>query len=289
MEAKMFSDLQIETRRGQLAAYAWDASGAKAAVCHIHGLGEHARRYMWLAEFFRRKGISTLAIDLRGHGRSPGRRGHVGARADTLNEIDSLVALARERHGGLPMLVYGHSLGGNIVLHYRRAGRLSAVPAAYIATAPWLELRSKIPKPLLLFAKGASKLKPDLRVRAMPGARRAPGRRAADEPEGDKLLHGYISFRTAVDAHEAARALLEGRIEDRFGGAARPAFILQGTEDNICVPGAARALAAAEGGLCSCIEFDGYCHELYSGSADESGFRAIDMLARLVLAHARQP
>ena len=42
----------------------------------IHGLGEHSGRYLNLIQDFNDKNISVFTIDIRGHGKSEGKRGH---------------------------------------------------------------------------------------------------------------------------------------------------------------------------------------------------------------------
>ena len=90
----------------------------KAVVCLVHGLGEHTSRYAHVAEAFGRQGFVLFGADLRGHGRSGGARGHISSIEDFMKDIDVLLEQARLRYPGLPIILYGHSLGGIQVLHY---------------------------------------------------------------------------------------------------------------------------------------------------------------------------
>jgi acylglycerol lipase len=90
----------------------------KAVVCLVHGLGEHTLRYAHVAEAFGKEGYVLLGADLRGHGRSGGTRGHISSVEDFMQDIDVLLEQARTRYPGLPIILYGHSLGGVLVLHY---------------------------------------------------------------------------------------------------------------------------------------------------------------------------
>ena len=47
----------------------------KAVMSLVHGFGEHCMRYVPMAEDLNAQGIAVVAIDLRGHGRSEGKRG----------------------------------------------------------------------------------------------------------------------------------------------------------------------------------------------------------------------
>ena len=63
--------------------------GRKGTLCVLHGLGEHCGRYGHIAEQFAAAGYATRAFDLRGFGRSQGRRGHMRF-ARTLQDLDAL-------------------------------------------------------------------------------------------------------------------------------------------------------------------------------------------------------
>lgn len=104
----------------KLFAQAWepDVIQARAVACLVHGLGEHTSRYAHVAEAFNKEGIILFGADLRGHGRSEGARGHINSIEDFMQGIDLLFAQARARYPGLPLFLYGHSLGGILVLHY---------------------------------------------------------------------------------------------------------------------------------------------------------------------------
>jgi acylglycerol lipase len=90
----------------------------RAVICLVHGLGEHTSRYAHVAEAFGKEGFVLFGADLRGHGRSGGVRGHISSINDFMNDIDMLLEQARTRYPGLPIILYGHSLGGILVLHY---------------------------------------------------------------------------------------------------------------------------------------------------------------------------
>jgi alpha-beta hydrolase superfamily lysophospholipase len=90
----------------------------RAVVCLVHGLGEHILRYAHVAEALGKDGFVFFGFDLRGHGRSEGERGHFNSDEDFLSDIDLLLEQARARYPGLPIFLYGHNLGGILVLNY---------------------------------------------------------------------------------------------------------------------------------------------------------------------------
>jgi acylglycerol lipase len=124
---------------------AWEAHDPRAALLVVHGMFEHSRRYQEFATFMAESGVSTYALDLRGHGASEGRRGHARRFELFLQDLDRF---RREVQGlapqGVPLLLLGHSLGGLIVLRYLE--EYDAPITAAVLTAPWLGTAVPVPR-----------------------------------------------------------------------------------------------------------------------------------------------
>ena len=110
----------------------------KAVVCLVHGLGEHSGRYAHVAAALNDAGYALLGFDLRGHGKSGGPRGHTPSYETLMDDIGRLLAEAAHRYPGRPQFLYGHSLGGNLVLNYalRRKPGIGGVVATSPARLP---------------------------------------------------------------------------------------------------------------------------------------------------------
>jgi len=108
-----------------------------AAMAVLHGFGDHTGRYEDFAQYFTRYRIAVIGLDLPGHGRSSGRRGHVKGLSYILNHIHQLMLESRRRFIELPIFLYGHCMGGNFILNYalRHSSReISGV----IVSSPWI-------------------------------------------------------------------------------------------------------------------------------------------------------
>lgn len=99
------------------------AEGAgKAIVVIAHGLVEHGARYAEFAAFLASRGYHVYAHDHRGHGltEAPGAsRGRFAWRDGARLVRDDMLAvrdLAARTHPGLPIILFGHSMGGMIAL-----------------------------------------------------------------------------------------------------------------------------------------------------------------------------
>ncbi len=114
------------------------ARGARrGTLVFVHGWGDYTGRWAEQAAWFGDRGIAVYAADQRGHGRTPGTRGHVDRFTQYLSDLASLRKLAAAEAPG-PQLLMGHSFGAFIVLRY-----LETAPpplAGAIALTPYVDL-----------------------------------------------------------------------------------------------------------------------------------------------------
>ncbi len=142
----------------QIVGNDWRPTGAiRGSIALVHGLGEHIWRYQHVAAAINTAGYSLVGIDLPGHGRSGGPRGHSSYDL-ILDEIDHLLGETKKRYPGAPTFLYGHSLGGALVLYYALKQR----PAlrGVIATSPGLLPGDPVPEAKVLLAKIMSRIAP---------------------------------------------------------------------------------------------------------------------------------
>ena len=108
----------------------------KALVALVHGLGEHTARYAHVGKALTDSGYILVGFDLRGHGRSGGSRGHAPSLETYMQDIRQFFVRLETRYPDLPHFLYGHSLGGLLVLAY--ATQYGAHLRGVVATGPGL-------------------------------------------------------------------------------------------------------------------------------------------------------
>ncbi|AKN30465.1 lipase [Clostridium carboxidivorans P7] len=91
---------------------------AKAVVVIVHGLCEHLERYNYFTKKLNDFGYTVYRFDNRGHGKSGGERGYVESFQDFFKDADKVVDMALEENKGLPVFMFGHSMGGFITAGY---------------------------------------------------------------------------------------------------------------------------------------------------------------------------
>lgn len=279
---KMFREFNLKevTGKGQdkgiIIGYHWSVEAAEKVVVIIHGIGEYAGRYDRLANIFNEKNIAVLSMDLRGHGKSFGKRGHTAPRQEILKDIDDLIIYALEAYPGVPLILYGHSMGGNMVLDYRIRGLLANRPSAFVVTAPWVRLVKPLSKPLGLAALVLSKLGPSTTFESKIDSSVLGNPKSVGEYKKDPLVHGKISAETAQDGFTTARMLEEVKLQGDFNGKGKPILLIHGKEDKLCSIQGTRAIAKNDDAkLMTYLELEGIYHEVHNGGIDSDGTEVI--------------
>src|SRR6266446_264708 len=75
----------------------YEADTPRAAVLVLHGWGDHAGRWRDVGERLRAAGYSSYLLELRGHGRSGGRRGHLSRFSQLLGDLQAFRRVVRLR------------------------------------------------------------------------------------------------------------------------------------------------------------------------------------------------
>ena len=244
----------------------------QAVIVLVHGKGEHSGRYRHLGDNFTADGIAVLAFDQLGHGLTEGKRGHADSYEELMDGIDRLLEEANARHPGKPIFLYGHSMGGNIMINYvlRRQPQLTGA----VATGPWLKLAaSDRPLPLVIWSRIAKQMK-----RKRPPA---PPTYLTSDPDmlarlvSDPLGHGKFSAKLFFAIRRAGLWALEHASELSI-----PLLILHGGDDTVTASEASRQFTERAGKLCTFQEWPGLRHELHNERRREDVFAAIKMWIR---------
>ena len=239
------SDVSIPTPDGLvLRGRHWARPHPRGVVIVAHGFGEHGGCYRHVAEALGPAlEFDFVAPDLRGHGRSPGRRGVVGRYEELTSDLRAVLAWAESERPGLPRFVLGHSNGGQVAL--RLALEDGDGPAGLILSNPSLHIVVPVPRYklrigrfLLRFAPGvtlAGKVADDWMTRD-PEMRR--------EHRLDALRHSRISAPLFFGMVEGG-PLIEGRA----GEIRVPVLMLLGGSDPVIDANASRRIFARLGSL----------------------------------------
>ncbi len=236
----------------------WQAEKPAALLCMVHGLGEHCNRYNHLAEFMNKNQVACLAYDLQGHGRSGGKRGHTPGFDLLLNEIELLLQTGAKGYPGLPVFLYGHSMGGNLVLNYvlKRKPSLAGV----IATGSWIRLK-KLPSAAIKFvATNMVSLLPSLsQSNNLNPNHISRDKKVVQEYTDDPLVHDRITLSTAVSV------LTEAEFLETFNGTfSLPLLLMHGSGDEIVDVAGSQDFARRTSGPITLKIWEGLYHEIHN-------------------------
>lgn len=165
----------------------------KGVVVLVHGFGEHSGRYLQnVLPMLIKNDFAVVTYDNVGHGKSSGKRGHCPSFDALLDILQAIIDRAKGYYPEIPVLLYGHSMGGNLVLNYalRRENDIAAI----IATSPYLRLAFQPPKWKMVIGKWMLNRLPSI---TMPsgldpnGISRIP--EEIEKYKNDPLVHDRVS------------------------------------------------------------------------------------------------
>lgn len=211
------------------ALYAYESVPAtpRAVVGLLPGFADYGARYAHVAKAWADRGIATLAIDLRGHGKAEGARGHCLRFDEFVDDARELVELVRRRLPEAPPFLYGHSFGGlvgtSLVLEQPSPWR------GLLLTSPNFGIAVQVP--------AAKKLAGRIASIVMPGFGLPSGLAGADMTHDAKVQRAYDSdpliFKNARARWFTETTAAQERAMARAGELRMPLYVTMGTADRV--------------------------------------------------------
>ncbi len=260
----------VQSADGTKIAYrGWPKPGAQITFAVVHGLGEHAGRYERFARGMAEHGMGTYAVDLRGHGKSPGQRGHVDSWSQWTDDVSAFVKYVDTVAGG-EVVPVGHSFGGATMLSTVLAGKLPT-SKRFIVSSPALEVKVAVPAWKISLGNAASKVVPRLALDNEVDPKlvsRIP--EVVEAYRSDPLVHKKISSRLYTEWQAAARNILEHAGEIRV-----PFLIVAGTDDGLIDPKGSEELHRQAPSMSELRLMEGRYHEPFNDRDNEEVFAVI--------------
>ena len=241
----------------------WAPDGdARADVLLVHGLGEHSGRYAHVAQALVDAGYAVHALDHRGHGRSTGRRTYVKRYDELLRDLHQL--RGRVAAPGRPLVVLGHSMGGNVAMGYV-LDHPDGI-AALVLSGPALRIGDDFSPVQLTLLTALAKVAPVLRPQGLSADAISRDPDVVRAYRADPLVHtGKISVGLGAALLGAMRSF-----PGRYAELRLPILIMHGTDDRLAdVRGSRELEAAATGADVTAHYYEGLYHEVFNEPEQE--------------------
>jgi acylglycerol lipase len=228
-----------------LQGYEWKPASApvRATAVLVHGIHDHPGRYAELALALNQRGVAVYAQDHRGHGASGGARQRADSVEQLAGDVTLAIAEARRRHPGVPLFLYGHSMGGLVAAHLAAADAARPSLAGVVLSSAALVLPASASGGARAVVGTLSSLAPGLPLEAVDPAQivRQPAAREA-------LAKDMAIQREKVPAR-TINTILDGvgQLQPLMPGIQAPLLILHGGADRVTDPAGSRALAERAG------------------------------------------
>ncbi len=155
------NEFKLKSHNTQIHGVYMQPEVIKGVVILVHGFGEHLGRYKEsVIPMLNGLGLAVMAYDNIGHGKSEGKRGHCPSYTALLDVLGVVLQKAKEQYPEKSIFLYGHSMGGNLVLNYA-LGRQASF-AGIVVTSPYLRLAFQPPKWKMVLGKLMLRIMPSI-------------------------------------------------------------------------------------------------------------------------------
>ena len=260
MPEMMTEETTVAADGRQFLERSWRPDGApRALVAVVHGYAEHSDRYQHVAQRLVASGYAVYAFDLRGHGRSEGRRVLVRAMDEHVADLAAFLARVREREPGLPLYLLGHSMGGTIVTLFLISGH-DGVSGAILSGAA-LQPRRGLSGIISSLFSLLGRLAPRLPLGKLGSETISRDPAVVERYDSDPLVYrGRVPAGTVSALIRATRT-----IDARMEAITLPLLILHGTSDQLTDPDGSRQLYERVRSNDKTLKlYDGLFHEVFN-------------------------
>jgi alpha-beta hydrolase superfamily lysophospholipase len=203
------------------------AATPRAIVGVLHGYADHGARYAGVMDVWAKMGIASVAIDMRGHGRATGTRGHCSRFDEYLDDAAELARLVSDRARGAPCFLFGHSFGGLVaslsVMESPRSWR------GVLLSSPYFGLALEVPKVKVLAGRVASRIAPKL---ALPSG--LSGKDVTHDPQKAREYdEDPLVFKTATARWFTETTKAQAKAIARASSMTLPLYVLFGGADGV--------------------------------------------------------
>jgi acylglycerol lipase len=229
----------------------------RANLIILHGLKDHSGRYSEIADDMVQHGFAVYAFDMRGHGRSDGKKAYVSDFDYLIADLKIFIQDLRQKNSNLPVFMFGHSMGGTTVA-------LSVIEKVIEFQGVILSAAALVPgagiSPLLIrITRFLGQVAPQLPLMNLPNQNFSRDPKVVAAMGADPLiLQKNGPVRTAAQLLRAMQ-----RVQHNLQAFSAPVLILHGTADLLTNPEGSKKLFELAGSKDKTLKiYEGLVHDL---------------------------
>ncbi len=243
----------------------------RAILLIVHGLADHSGRFTNLAGHFVSNNYLVCALDQRGHGRSPGKKGHIESFSYFVQDLDRFLEFIRRKHPGLKIFIIAHSVGGTVATAYSVQHRDGY--SGLILSGPTLKAGDSVPRGLMLIAPLLSGLIPRVGLYTIDSSAISRDASVVAAYQNDPLVYrAKISTRLGIEILKTM-----DNLKGQFSKIEKPLLILHGGVDRLSNPAGSRELYNKASSRDKTLKFyPGLYHEIFNEPEHDQVFEDME-------------
>jgi acylglycerol lipase len=247
-----------------------------AVLLVVHGLAEHSSRYANVVNYFVPRGYAVYSFDLRGHGKSEGKRGYVEHFSYYLDDLKTYYDIVRQENKNAKIFMVGHSIGGTIATAFaiNHPKELDGL----IISAVVLKAGASVTKLTILMAKVLSFLLPTMGVSPIDASTISRDKAVVDAYVNDPLV-----YRSKISARLGTELLNEmKRLLSKISELSLPILIMNGTADRLSNPASSKMLFEGVSSKDKTLKlYNDFYHEIFNEPERQQVFTDMEAWLRL--------
>jgi alpha-beta hydrolase superfamily lysophospholipase len=253
----------------ELYGQAWTTEGKPKAIINLlHNHGEHSGIYEDFARNLTDSNYNIVSMDLRGHGRSEGKRGYASSYRKLIKDLETLIEKSESLFPGYPKILIGQGLGGNIAIYYLSTHITNI--SSLVVLSPWLVLEQRFPKSKQFIGNIIRHILPTfMLVTGFTAEDRRRNGDAVRKYKNDPFMHDKISIRLFYEIIFAGQRSSRSIYKINM-----PVLVMHGTADTIASYKASKNFVLNASKKTVFKEWPDYYHDLLTdeGSDEVIGY-----------------
>ena len=229
----------------------------KAGIILIHGIGDYCERYENITKYFVENNFVVFMFDLRGHGKSEGKRGYIKEYSTLLNDIDIIVKEFVKRNPDIPLFLYGQGVGGSLALNY--CINYNKYIRGAIVASPWMKLIKNSNHLKLKLVYFLARIFPSCHVNLnINSDYLSHNIEIVKQYQTDPLILKKVTLSFFAETHKGCLSVLSNRYKINV-----PVLLMHGRKDKISLYKSSKAFASNTKNFTAKI-WNGMYHELHN-------------------------